>query len=86
MAQKRSKRKSEPTIIEAYYKKGVCPYSDDCFKCPEPDCMVNPNFARRINQLPYDIERGQAAKGKNWRKCDGRCKVSKGTKKTVRNV
>lgn len=64
MAQKRSKRKSEPTFIEAYYKKGVCPYSDDCFKCPEPDCMVNPNFARRINQLPYDIERGQAAKGK----------------------
>ena len=64
MAQKRSKRKSEPTIIEAYYKKGVCPYSDDCFKCPEPDCMVNPNFARRVNKLPYDIERGQVAKGK----------------------
>lgn len=30
MAQKRSKRKSEPTIIEAYYKKGVCPYSMVC--------------------------------------------------------
>ena len=58
MAQKRSKRKTD-------YKKGVCPYSDDCFKCPEPDCMANPNFVTRINKLPYDIERRQAAKGKN---------------------
>ena len=56
MSQKRSKRNSEPTFIEGYYKKGICPHSDSCFTCPEHDCMVN--------KLPYDIERGQAAKGK----------------------
>ena len=63
MAQKRSKRKSEPTIIEAYYKKGVCPYSDDCFICPEKDCIANGAFAYKINVLQSDVERGNAAKG-----------------------
>jgi len=64
MSQKRLKRNSEPSFIEGYYKKGICPYSDSCFTCPEPDCVANPHYVRRINKLPYDIERGQAAKGK----------------------
>lgn len=51
MAQKTLQRKSDSTFIEGYYKKGICPYSDDCFKCPMPDCMVQSNFADRVNKL-----------------------------------
>lgn len=52
----------EKKQIEAY-KTGVCPYSDDCFHCPENDCIANAAFAYRINVLPSDVARGNANKG-----------------------
>ena len=52
----------EKKQIEAY-KTEVCPYSDDCFICPEKDCIANGAFAYKINVLQSDVERGNAAKG-----------------------
>ena len=53
----------EQKQIEAY-KTGVCPYSDDCFICPEKDCIANGAFAYKINVLQSDVERGNAANPK----------------------
>lgn len=35
-------------------RSGVCPYSDDCFRCPMPDCVVGQPTAMRVNQLESD--------------------------------
>lgn len=32
----------------------TCPYSDDCFRCPKSDCVVDQNKAMRYNKLDSD--------------------------------
>lgn len=34
-----------------------CPYSADCFECPEPDCKRKSTFCPYTNLLPYDVIR-----------------------------
>lgn len=31
-----------------------CPYGDDCFTCPFPDCRVSERIVSKVNRLPMD--------------------------------
>lgn len=64
MVQKGTKRIRKPSFIKEHCKTGVCPYSDNCFKCPAPDCMVTQGLVLGINKLPYDFEKTNVTKGR----------------------
>lgn len=31
-----------------------CPYGDDCFTCPCPDCQIPQRIVTTVNRLPTD--------------------------------
>lgn len=31
-----------------------CPYGDDCFTCPCPDCRIPQRIVTTVNRLPMD--------------------------------
>lgn len=62
----------------AHYKKRAttgrkCPYSDDCFNCPLPDCRAGSCFAWSYNILPGDVERGNKGRGRGGPGMRGDC-------------
>lgn len=35
----------------------ICPYGDNCFTCPLPDCELPAHLTPKANELPTDREK-----------------------------
>lgn len=41
----------------------TCPYSDSCFTCPLPDCIIGSCYASGVNILPTEMGFNRSIKG-----------------------